>query len=421
MNDRSEATVITVGKRQFVFGLRWFCPDEEGGVGPVIRKHLEEASERAGAFDICVIRKGSYEQFALGAKAHGLKTGLVSAAALFADFAGSAGSWLVAAEIDGVFWVSFGRDGCVLPGGDVVFTDSAKAWAHFTAAQTSMASINYLYAPEEWHVMGSAVMPVESMFSGRMKGSSRLVAISRFGDLAKVAMLAVVIGVAGVGGYTLFSDFFTPAPVVIQEYIEENPDDGLVDFVEPTPWVGLPAASATISACKSAILAMPRGILRTPVLSVACVNETVSAEYIVEDDFPHWISDWATRDGGFNATISNDMSSVNVSAPVVLPPAPVQVEALPENRAPLIAAMRRIASIEGQQAQFDPFAPGEIPIDARDPVARYASATFKILTLDPERHAAALSGVSGVEITNVSLGRDLKTFEINGVLHAYNR
>jgi len=421
MSDRSEATVITVGKRQFVFGLRWFCPDEEGGVGAVIRKHIEEASGRAGAFDVCVIRKGSYEQFALGAKAHGLKTGLVSAAAVFADFAGSAGSWVVAAEIDGVFWVSFGRDGCVLPGGDVVFTDAAKAWAHFSAAQASMTSIDYLYAPEEWNVMGSTAMPVESMFSGRMRGSSRLVAVSRFGDLAKIVMLAVVIGVAGVGGYTLFSDFSAPPPVVLQDYIEENPDDGLVDFVEPTPWVGLPAPSAVISACKSAILAMPRGILKTPVLSVSCVNGSVSAEYLVEDDFPHWISDWATRNGGFTAAISNDMSSVTVSAPVVLPAGPVQVEALPEDRAPLIAVMRRIASVEGQQALFDPFAPGEIPVDARDPVARYASATFKVLTLDPERHAAVLSGVSGVEITNVSLGRDLKTFEINGVLHAYNR
>jgi hypothetical protein len=431
MTDHIHRTV-SLGRKTFAFGLPWFTTDEEEQP----RKSAAALVKKSSIpYDLCLVRKGEQQQFALACTSDGAKSGSISAAAIVADMSGT-DSWLFVMELGDAVWICAGRDGYVLPDGDRVLENHEDAKA--AVKNLSPASFKKVSLPRSWREgrdsgLGDAVEQAEITDVRDLAGFDlpkwgKLQALNSTGVLLRAGAALALLGAAGFGVMTFMSG---PAPMPIEtdynavlEQIEaeerrqRQQEHARLDGNQP--WAIQPPASAQARACISAIQSMPITPVGYEVTDITCSHGFVEAAVKRGSGYSSWLREWAEGYPGISASTDPTGASGTLS------------KELPE--VPPRGKMELVSSQTFEAIQDEMFERGQIEgagitvgqptvqtyPDYPDYVPSFATGTFQITTKRPEVWMDFLKAWDGVTVDQISLKLSDQTYSMEGKLYVPN-
>jgi hypothetical protein len=417
--------LVDYGRRSYAFGLRWFIAEEDESA----RKAAVTFVKKTGSdFDLFAERKGDYPQYAIAASNEGLKSGAISAAAVVADMMGE-GSWLYVAEIQGTIWMTYGRDGRIMPQGDQVYNDEEEAKRAFEELEP--ARWKNLLIPPSWKNEGLVSGSVETsditdIFQQSSKKTARLEALSSSGTVVKAALAIVLLAGLGFGGYMVINPGQEgPTPEEQEKERQRLTDEAnrqrqlIYDQLDANkPWQTSPLANLIIERCFQEIQTMPLSPAGYIYAGGECSNGSVTSSYQRGNSFPGWLREWGQNAPDFQVNIDLETSDAFLTK---------SWDALPERGTEELAdyiTMVRFLNesallIEGQMSYTQPIEykyeehPEYIPL--------YGVSDLTITTPQPQQWQLALERLPGIVVNTVRIDTDGAMYTLEGQIYVQNR
>lgn len=431
MTDHIHRTV-SLGRKTFAFGLPWFTTDEEEQP----RKSAADLVKKSSIpYDLCLVRKGELQQFALGCTSDGAKSGSISAASIVADMSGT-DSWLYVMELGEAVWICAGRDGFVLPDGDRVYESLEAAKA--AVRNLSPASFKKVSLPRSWHEgreggLGEAIEQAETtdvrdLASFDLPKWGKLQALNSTGVLLRAGAALALIGAAGFGAMTLMSG---PDPMpVTQDYSEIlariDEEERLAREQEHNrldgnqPWAIQPMAVDQARACLTAIRSMPVTPVGYEVTDISCTHGYVEAVVKRGSGYSSWLREWAEGYPGLTANTDPTGATGTISLEIAELPARGKSNLVPSQTFEAIQDdLFERGQIEGAGVTLDQPTIQTYP-EYPDYRPTFATGTFKITTKRPETWMDFLRAWDGIALDQISLKLTDQTYSMEGKLYVPN-
>lgn len=416
--------LVDYGRRSYAFGLRWFVADEDESA----RKSANNFVKKAGStFDLYAERKGEFPQYAIAASNEGLKAGAISAAAVVADMYAE-GSWLYVAEIQGTIWMTYGREGRIMPQGDQVYNDADEAKAAFEDLDPSRWK--NLLIPASWQAEGLVSGSLETsditdIFQQPHKKAARLESLSSNGTIVKALLAAVILGGLGFAGYSLLPGETGPTQEEIDlqtQALQDAADAARIEIYAQLdankPWQTTPEAPGIIVTCLQELQSMPLSPAGYVYGGGECSNGSVTGTYQRGNSFPQWLREWGQ--GAPDLQVNIDMETSDAFVSKSWEPLP---ERGTEELADYITMVRFLNEsallIAGEMSYTQPIEykyeehPEYIPL--------YGVSDLTITTPQPEQWQLALEQLPGIVVNTVRVETDGTQYILEGQIYVKNR
>lgn len=439
-NFKPKHLLVDYGRRSYAFGLPWFSADEEE---PTRKQALAFIKKLKSNFDLLAERKGEFPQYTIASNEEGMKAGAISAASIVADMVPTE-DWLYVAEIEDAVWITYGRDGLIMPEGDKIYTDVTEAKAAFE--KLNPARWKTLAVPSSWHrdmfhrdgdTDGLITSDIEEsslqdIFQSPSKTTARLQAVSNVGTIIKATLGILIIGAVSYFAYQLLTPEPTgptPAEVaqqqaIIQQQAEQEKERIFAELDDNKPWQLQSTALNVMENCLTELLDMPLQPAGYQLGEAECragVDEqptNVVGVYTREESFPSWLREWSLTNPGFQVDIDLETSGgiithIADSAPARGP------EELADYRTMQQFLVETDLLIDGGMTYTQPvqYTYDEYP----DYVPLYGTSDLRISTPQPNQWKLALSSIPGVVINNVRLNVNGMEYTIEGQIYVSTR
>jgi Pilin accessory protein (PilO) len=417
--------LVDYGRRSYAFGLRWFIAEEDESA----RKAAINFVKKTGSdFDLFAERKGDYPQYAIAASNEGLKSGAISAAAVVADMMGE-GSWLYVAEIQGTIWMTYGRDGRIMPQGDQVYNDVDEAKNAFEELEPTRWK--NLLIPASWKDEGLVSGSVETsditdIFQQSGKKPARLESLSSQGAVIKAVLAVAVLAGMGFGAYTLLApgeqgptpEELAAQTAEIERIAKEQQEATYAQLDANKPWQASPQAPQIITVCAEQLQSMPLQPAGYVYGGGECSNGSVTATYQRGSSLPTWLREWGQNAPEFQVNI--DMETSDAFLTKSWEPLPERgVEELADYITMVQFLNESALLINGQMSYTQPIEykyeehPEYIPL--------YGVSDLTIITPQPQQWQLALERLPGIVINTVRIDTDGAIYTLEGQIYVKNR
>lgn len=427
--------VVDYGRRSYVFGLTWLTPIED----ETPKKSVQDTLKRSvKSFDLALVRNDEYPQYALAAKADGVRPSAVSAAAALTAMI-ETDNWLYALEIEGSIWICNGKDGFILPDGDKVYDDPDEAKAEFLKLEPTRWKS--LYVPQAWKEPGAFpdersslfqsdevhVSRVEDIYGVPVQKWMRVNSLSGVAAMAKPGATAAALAAVAYFGFGFIFPS-TPEPSgpdmqhtreMLAEKARQEMREKYSELDANTPWTTLPTARNYTEACISTLMAMPASIAGYNISALSCDPMTATAILDkTSSTFASWLHEWSLQNkqyeidiaaGGESAFLVEDLPDLASRGNEALKNYPFISSVLTEASA---IDQSKIEITDPVQYTYDEY-PDYIPI--------YGQSEISIETQRPEAWMSTFDKISGVEINSISLDPTTMTYKLEGNIYVSNR
>lgn len=439
-NFKPKHLLVDYGRRSYAFGLPWFTADEEE---PTRKQAVAFIKGIDSNFDLLAERKGEYPQYTIAASEEGMRAGAISAASIVAEMVPTE-DWLYVAEIEEAIWITYGRDGLIMPDGDKIYTDVEEAKAAFeelNPTRWKTLSIPGSWQKEMFHrkddqdaLITSDIeeSSLQDIFQSPSKLTARLQAVSNTATLLKAFLGISALAVVGYFGYqAFFPEPEGPTPAQIQQQqqmiIEQQRQDKERIFAEldaNKPWILQPRSIQAMDTCLAEILDMPLepagyGMMATECRPGVDGNPTnVVGSYNRQESYPSWLREWSLTNPDFRVDIDLETSGgiITHTAETHTPRGP---EELTDYRTMQQFLVETDLLIEGGMTYTQPiqYTYDEYP----DYIPLYGTSDLRIATPQPEQWKLALSNVPGVVINRIQMDVNSMEYIIEGQIYVSTR
>lgn len=423
---------VSYGRKTIVFGLPWFTAEEEEqprkAAAALVKKTME-------SYDLAVLRRGEFQQYALASSADGARSGSLAGAAIVAELAGL-DSWLFVMEIGEDIWICAGRDGYILADGDAIFDNQDKAQEAFR--RLNPASFKKVYLPRSWREHRQSALEgvaddieetdIRDFLSYDTPKWAKIQSLSSTGALVKTLAGLLVLGALGMGAMVFLGNETVPddpdAAVRALREIQERERRALADaYAElngEQPWAVAPLAVDALRSCLDAMGAMPITPVGYKISTITCSGSMIEAEVDRTTGYSTWLREWAQGYSGLEIDI--DPSGTTGMVYREIAPAPARGPGLlQDNHAfdTVSTAIFERAQIEGAGVTMTPPTIAVYP-DYPDYKPKFATGTFEITTKRPLVWLESFSEFSGFALNSVSYGLDDQNYRMEGKLYVPN-
>jgi hypothetical protein len=430
--------VVENKKLSYAFGLTWFVATDD----EALRKQAADIiSTSAVQLDLVICRDQDYQQFALGRKDRGIKSGTVSAAAVIASNIGVE-SWIYALEIEGRFWLCYGKTGYILPEGDRIFTDEEEAKREFLRLQPSLwKSISVPASWKEPNTFGEdrasffqssqvLVSHISDIIDAPTQKWMKLGSAANASSTIKnVALAAVLIGGAYVGYDFVFPKTTSPqidvqaqtaeARRLLAERARAETEKKFQELDNNKPWTSLPLPEDFIQVCLDSIANVPVVAAKYTLAEVKCFETSISAAFNRQNGtYASWLKEWGSNQTLFDIDLTQDGSKAFLVSDYEKP-APRGEQEI-DNYSYTSSVLTEAAMIEQAAMTIsDPVTytyedfPEYIPI--------YGKSSISIDTTRPVVWQNTLKNVSGVNIKSITFNPTTMTYKFEGEIYVSNR
>jgi len=436
MQASNKHLLLDYGRRTYVFGLSWFTSDEDE---PLKKSALETAKNSQAGFDLLLLRPGDSPQYALSSKSEGVKSGAISAAAALTTVIGGEG-WLYALEIQGLVWISNGKNSYIMPNGDRVFEDENEAKEAFLKLEPN--KWKSLHVPKSWKEDGAfsddriknllqseevLVSSPDDIFAAPTSRWMRTSAISGTNNVAKLALGVIALGALGYfGNGLLFPKDITgdlqaaeQRRALLAARAKRNQEIKFEEFDAKRPWNSSPRASDLISACNKTIAQIPTEAAGYTTALVECDGETVRAELDKSPEtYANWLMEWSKTNTQYDLDLTNDGSIAYLLKDIDAPQAR-KTEQL-GNYSYSTSVLKEAASIDGASLSVSEpvvYTYDEYP----DYVPLYGTANLLVSTRRPDAWLSVFDDIGGVELDTISYFVKEEIYQFKGSIYVSNR
>lgn len=425
---------VSLGRKTVVFGLPWFTADQDEQPLKAANAFAKRATEK---YDLAIIRKGEIQQFALGAAGDGLKSGSISAASIVAELAGT-DSWLYVLEVGDDIWVCAGRDGYVLPDGDIVYSRLSEAEEAFSALVPS--SFKKVYIPDAWQrrqnmgalegVSGDTqTTNLDDFLTFDIPSWGKVTSLSSTVVILKASAIMAIAAIAIYGGYAFFnsgSGAYDPdearrqmeafEALQAQQAAEQQSQlDG------NRPWASAPDAHEAAAGCINHIRDFPLTPVGYAITRVFCTPGSIDAEIERTTGYSTWLKEWAQAYDGLTVTVEPSGQKGFLSKQVETPSPRSNIELSEADTYETVSeGMFEVAQIEQAGLTMEPPIVEPHP-DYPDYVPLFATANYQITTIRPHIWYETLEKHSGLTINAISYSLENQTYTLEGKLYVRNR
>jgi len=424
--------LVEYGRRAYAFGLPWFVAEEDE---PIRKQAVAFIRRSGGNFDLLGERKGEFPQYTIVSSQEGLKAGALAAASIVAEMMPPE-SWLYVAKIQDSFWITYGRDGRIMPEGDQIYADEEEAFRAFKALEPG--SWKALNIPVEWkgRPLGDSeesdwsnsveTADLKDIFQKPTKSTVRLQALSSTGTILKALALVVLLGGVSFGAW----HFLAPSPQgptpeeqalqaqQLAELAQQEKDRIFAELDANKPWEQNPPAPSIIAVCLQTLRSLPISPAGYLYESAECTSGTVTASYQRGESHPGWLREWAKTHTDLQVDVDLETSNAFISTGWEQPPARG-----PETLSDYVEVARFLNEsallIDGEMSYTQPleFTYEEYP----DYVPLYGTSDITITTTQPEQWSLALERLPGIVINTVRRQADSLSYTLEGQFYVSNR
>jgi len=324
--------ILKIGSRKYAVGLRWVLADTANQ--NLRAQALQEIRDTGGNADLYVLRDAQpgreVRQFGLGARADGLVSGAVAAAAAAAN--NLPGTWLGAFATDGGWWIVQVRDDAIVADGDAFYEHEREAIERFDRERR--LDWTAIYAPSAWNIEGARELSIIDLLQDQREPRLRLANLS--GTYLKVGLLLGLIAVGSGLGYTFWLDYQDrlAQEAAERERLEREARlraallarQQAQPIVITAPWIEQPQHRLWFEHCQAALATIPFQIPGYQAAGRRCESRSAHATFRRADGIIGWAERYLegrlTR--GQRLTFSVDQTSVEIVTP--LPPRPARGE-----------------------------------------------------------------------------------------------
>ncbi|HLG85564.1 MAG TPA: type 4b pilus protein PilO2 [Alphaproteobacteria bacterium] len=400
---------MMVGRRAFVFGLKW----ESAVNAATLESEAVKSADQAGASHIGFFRR--HAQFGLGK----LPTDSTrrnpftsarwnSAAAAIAGVVG--GSTLAVFKlIDGrCVLIAIGPHG-ILPDGDLIVASVDDAWQRLEELRAGGSVWRRIYAPAEWGIPDSRPDTLQSLLARAKPSSLAPVWSVKHRKRIQIGTIGAAAVAAGLVAVVIRVMTISDAPIIATPPAPKAP---------VARWI---PASAGLSVCAKAIRDAT-GLSTVPGwTAVFACDPAVGLQIEFARDSGAPIS--ALKRFVPGATVTDDGTHASIVVPLTARLPHLSAEGGFASRAEYVAAAGELSQTLGAALTIGPGQPPLLP--GEQPAAPNSPSTWQLLpwTLatrsPPEVWSAPIAGLGAIEVEKVAYAPALRAWQLQGKIYAH--